>query len=269
MRCHVPWALLYFLGCTSDESYCIFWGLLSWLLLKKISTSKQTLTEYSYFRELCVRGYKGGSGRAPIAKSYSCHCGSLSILEGSEGILCVNRALSKWRHIIPKGKEENIHLPSISVETAKYPEAQELPMIHSCQEHWPWTASFFLRQHPQEESYSLKWSASCLTKRGEQTASWLCTVLLSFQMDAVLWSESHIYKNSTFMMEFYIIWLFTCQGWECKHFHSQKNFSMEMDPHPLLPCRGGLKNTRAPLNALYRSPCGTGKKSCKLNPKQM
>lgn len=61
------------------------------------------------------------------------------------------------------------------------------------------------------------------------------------------------------MMEFYIIWLFTCQGWECKHFHSQKNFSMEMDPVSIASLQGGLKNTRAPLNAIYRSPCGTGK----------
>ena len=70
----------------------------------------------------------------------------------------------------------------------------------------------------------------------EQTASWLCTVPLSFQMDAV-YDLSPTYKNSTFMMEFYIIWLFTCQGVGVQTFPLSEELLHGNGPCPLLPCR--------------------------------
>lgn len=100
----------------------------------------------------------------------SSHVGVSSILEGSEGILYVNRVLSRWRltsSLKGKGRKysSSFYL-SWNGKISRSPGASHL--IHSCQEHWPWIASSFLRQHPQEQSYSCKWSNELPHQRGSR-----------------------------------------------------------------------------------------------------
>lgn len=108
-------------------------------------------------------------------------------------------------------------------------------LIHSCQEYWPRIVSSFPRQYPQEELF-LQMAQHAASPKGEQTVSQLCTVLLSFQMD-VVYDLSPTCKNSIFMMEFYIIWLFTCQGVGVQTFPLSEELLRGKGLYPSVPYR--------------------------------
>lgn len=82
----------------------------------------------------------------------------------------------------------------------------------------------------------LQMAQHAASPKGEQTASQLCTVLLSFQMD-VVYDLSPTCKNSIFMMEFYIIWLFTCQGVGVQTFPLSEELLRGKGLYPSVPYR--------------------------------
>ena len=119
---------------------------------------------------------------------------------------------------------------------AKYPEAQELPTWYFLPRTLALDCIFLPQTASPGAELFLQIVQRAASPKGEQTASRLCTVLLSFQMDAV-YDLSPTYKNSTFVMEFYIIWLFTCQGVGVQTFPLSEELLHGNGLYPLLPCR--------------------------------
>lgn len=132
--------------------------------------------------------------------------------------------------------EENIHILSILVGIAKYPEAQELSTWYSFAKNAGPGLYLSFSDNIPSPSAVLQMAQHPASPRGWQTVSLIHTVLLFFQMD-VIYDLNPIYKNSIFMLNFYITCLFTCQAVGMQTFLlSDKHLHVD-GLYPLVPCR--------------------------------